>query len=265
MRKRRRFWAGDLVKLRAPEIQPMRKRFYKNSLTGEGVWLRVYSIQGILGQVPFARTLAKKRFLCVKPSKPQGQRGVFVLYDNYKPGILGGGWSLQIMDESLFKRVGRVIDLKKYPRPAQVFVKNDLFEGKMALHSYNKKGLSPKELIRLARSNPVHIFESDPVKKFALMQIAGHHCGNCGEDIVLRGVRVYTLEQVDQDKLMRIICERCETSPENISEVFHALFVCQWCRCSSVLVSFKRWHPGREEPEPLEIINLGDPTGLVLS
>ena len=253
--KRREFRTGDLVKLDNPNLITLSNRqTYENKVTGKRLRVKVCAVEGVHTRLPFAKILIQKRFVFYRSIKQS--RSYFMLYDNYKPEILGKGWIMEAGRSSIFRRVGRVIDIRKLPTNLISLIKADLVDSKFL----PRRALSKNESMGIIRASRLHIFEKDPGIRYAIHNIVGEQCLNCGESLAYTKLEVLLPNRLHIGRIKHKASKILGYTQEGIAGVFPALFICGECKRSTALIFLNNYSSGLAE---FVNVNVGDPESFV--
>jgi len=252
---RREFRTGDLVKFDNPTLIPAQYRHpYENKVTGKRLRLKMHYIEGLQSQLPFAKILVQKRFVFYR-STANPSVTWFMLYDNYKPEILGRGWSFDTRNHDIFKRVGRVIDINKLPPNLIAHMKTDLL-----LDTFiPNKALGQRETIETLRSNRLHIFVKDPAIRYALLNIMGERCLHCGENLIDTKLEILFPDKLHMGRIKSKARKIMGYNQSAIAGVFPALFICGECKQATTLIFINRLL----ELAQIANVNVGNPESFI--
>jgi len=235
-----KFCFGDIVRIVDPVLSDT-KLSRVETPSGPKL-MKTNMIEGLAGHIPYAKTLVRKKFFYVPGSTtdtgyaPYGSE--LVLYENYKPGILGRGYPLPLRVPSTLKLelVSRVIDLRNLPpRLTQRLLSDEKSRTISVESQYITHGMSNLALMAHKRTLRILPFHKDPAYNEAIKLLSGHKCPNCGHSIMSVDTRIKPL--TDNDRRVLTMSVSC-SSEGHVPPLFPMKYRCGDCGTAIFMVKF---------------------------
>jgi hypothetical protein len=262
------FSVGDIVKIKDPEYKSVNYPIsITNTITGEKEKLETYEILGVIGVHPFAKFLVKKKFVCTG-TKDYNRTQSFQLLNNYKPGLLGTGYRLNVKNTEILEKTGRIIDLRKLPRRALNTVhlsdKHKRLIESLSRH-YRTRGMSILDLITFSRRNIPDIRHEDPGIRYALLFIYKHmyaECRYCCHSLT-KNIDVIHIDMFILSLINKKVTEVFNKDfIGNIEYIFPMGYICKNCGHLNVFVCLSVPHQGGHSID-YECVCIGHSSELV--
>lgn len=244
MSENQRLHTGDIVQIQGAKIRKTTKGWFHNHFTDQRIKTSLFNIQGLLSNhIPFANGLVKKNFMVTtKTTKNYPQPGglgeviMINLIDNYKPGILGSGYQIEVGDKRILKKVGRVVDAKKLP----INVAHHLYRTKCYIPDnkklYNTNSLSTIEKIHESRRNYLTMIGMPKHVQWAFLTAKGYYCQDCECPLWDTSTRLIDLDniikhknEISQEVAARIVRHHRGNSKVGEVNILPAAFICHNC------------------------------------
>lgn len=243
MSENQRLHTGDIVQIQGAKIRRTTKSWFHNHFTDQRIKTSLFNIQGLLSNsIPFANGLVKKNFMVTTRIKNYpgplggGQAITINLIDNYKPGILGSGYQIEVADTRILKKVGRVVDTKKLPiNVAHHLYKTECYNPDNK-KLYNTGSLSTIEKIHESRRNYLTMVGMPKHVQWAFLTVKEYYCQDCDCPLWDTTTRLIDLDNVIKHKneishevAAMIIRRHRSNSKVGEVNILPAAFICHNC------------------------------------
>ncbi len=212
---------GDIIEFIKPTISKVDKRYFKNSDSNQHLSTTAFKVEGIQEYLPFANGIVKKRFVAwTNTNNPNlGGNGsprfslALYLLDNYKPGILGSGYQIQLKyNTACFKQLkvtGRILNLKKLPIKVRIAFYRNQVHTEHIKNKLNKTNYNTEDKIAFLRKNFLMLPGLPPPLQVAFLSVASDACRRCGQRLLNDHIKLINMENViDKESIAKSISNK---------------------------------------------------------
>lgn len=240
---------GDIVTFKKCKITQRRKARYFSHTTGQSIRTALYTIQNCAGIFPFANGLVKKKFIVKsKDTTFSGQTRIIVsLLDNYKPGILGSGTTIEVRSEYILTKIDRIIDLNKIPIMVAHEIYNQEIRDLDSKNLYNKSNKDITGIIEESRKNTLIMPGVPKHIQWALYYVRYKRCPKCDAPLFKNDISLVDLDGIRdvevKSSIAKTVSDSVINSPAYTSDffnVFNMSYKCSNCGAYNIVCEFYR-------------------------